>query len=519
MDESLRHCEYTASKMQSSPLNSSDVHDVTRSAEHAESRDHHASRQDSSRQDESRQERVAGTNEEPRLWGLDCNALHEAYWASHGVACVQLGSQKEPQRGADLYLLLEKDQAVAFDLRRIAESLLWNQAHITRLRIIEREAPAYSERIVQDARGSVVKIERRYGADRSFAGQLLLGVRVEDARSWAQARTSAEAFSSIRRNRKLRLDSTECEGERFDLSMQPGREDLVRALVRDWAHPDHVIHGIRELENGVFGLEGTQIPSTSRLIAPVWIGHAVSEGRVSIGPTALWDSDHISPTVIRPIEELFSEDAQSVSQSDTEPAGWYTPVKRAIDVVGSATVLLLTFPILLVCAIAVVIDDGFPVFFGHKRQTKGGGTFRCWKFRTMRRNAEALVAELRKQNLCDGPQVNIKDDPRVTRVGKWLRKLQLDEFPQFWNVLIGDMSIVGPRPSPENENQFCPAWREIRLSVRPGITGNWQVKRTRAEGKDFQEWIQYDIEYVERMGPLFDAWLCVMTVVNILRRK
>jgi lipopolysaccharide/colanic/teichoic acid biosynthesis glycosyltransferase len=115
--------------------------------------------------------------------------------------------------------------------------------------------------------------------------------------------------------------------------------------------------------------------------------------------------------------------------------------------------------------------------------------------------------------------VNIKDDPRVTRVGKWLRKLQLDEFPQFWNVLIGDMSIVGPRPSPENENQFCPAWREIRLSVRPGITGNWQVKRTRAEGKDFQEWIQYDIEYVERMGPLFDAWLCVMTVVNILRRK
>jgi len=456
---------------------------------------------------------------EPRLWGLDCIALHEAYWSSHGVACVQLGSQQEPQKGADLYLLLEKDQAVTFDLRRIAESLLWNQAHITRLRIIEREAPAYSERIVQDARGSVVKIERRYGADRSFAGQVMLGVRVEDARAWAQARTPAEAFSSIRRNRKLRLDRTDCEGERFDVSTPRGRESLVSALVRDWAHPDHVIHGIRELENGVFGLEGTQIPSTSRLIAPVWVGHAVPDGIVSIGPTALWDAGRVSPAAVRPIEELFSEDAQSVSQSDAEPAGWYAPVKRAIDVVGSATVLLLAFPVLLVCAVAIVIDDGFPVFFGHKRQTKGGGTFRCWKFRTMRRNAEALVAELRKQNLCDGPQVNIKDDPRVTRVGKWLRKLQLDEFPQFWNVLIGDMSIVGPRPSPENENQFCPAWREIRLSVRPGITGNWQVKRTRAEGKDFQEWIQYDIEYVERMSPLFDAWLCVMTVVNILRRK
>jgi lipopolysaccharide/colanic/teichoic acid biosynthesis glycosyltransferase len=135
----------------------------------------------------------------------------------------------------------------------------------------------------------------------------------------------------------------------------------------------------------------------------------------------------------------------------------------------------------------------------------------------MRRNAEALVAELRKQNLCDGPQVFIKDDPRVTRVGKVFRKLQLDEFPQFWNVLFGDMSIVGPRPSPDNENQYCPAWREIRLSVRPGITGNWQVKRTRAEGKDFQEWIQYDIEYVEKMGPIFDVWLCILTVVNIVR--
>jgi lipopolysaccharide/colanic/teichoic acid biosynthesis glycosyltransferase len=135
----------------------------------------------------------------------------------------------------------------------------------------------------------------------------------------------------------------------------------------------------------------------------------------------------------------------------------------------------------------------------------------------MRRNAEALVAELRKQNLCDGPQVFIKDDPRVTRVGRILRRFQLDEFPQFWNVLMGDMSVVGPRPSPENENQFCPAWREKRLSVRPGITGLWQVMRTRAPGKDFQEWIQYDIEYVEKRGPLLDLRIFAMTVMNLLR--
>ncbi|MFM7134478.1 MAG: sugar transferase, partial [Planctomycetota bacterium] len=158
-----------------------------------------------------------------------------------------------------------------------------------------------------------------------------------------------------------------------------------------------------------------------------------------------------------------------------------------------------------------------PIFFGHVRQKQGGATFRCWKLRTMRRDAEARLAEYQRQNLCDGPQVLIRDDPRITRIGKLLRKFQLDEFPQFWNVILGDMSIVGPRPSPEKENQFCPAWREIRLSVRPGVTGLWQVMRTRAPGRDFQEWIKYDIEYVERMSPWLDAWIVWQTVVNILR--
>src|SRR5207248_7868201 len=96
-----------------------------------------------------------------------------------------------------------------------------------------------------------------------------------------------------------------------------------------------------------------------------------------------------------------------------------------------------------------------------------------------------------------GPQFYIEWDVRVTKVGRFLRQTRLDELPQFFNVLRGQMSVVGPRPSPFKENQFCPAWREARLSVRPGITGLWQVKRTRTVGLDFQEWIKYDIEYVE----------------------
>jgi lipopolysaccharide/colanic/teichoic acid biosynthesis glycosyltransferase len=137
----------------------------------------------------------------------------------------------------------------------------------------------------------------------------------------------------------------------------------------------------------------------------------------------------------------------------------------------------------------------------------------------MRRNAEALAKELRSLNVCDGPQFFIKDDPRVTRVGKLLRAWHLDELPQFWNVLVGDMSMVGPRPSPDGENQFCPAWRELRLSVRPGITGLWQVERTREPGRDFQEWIRYDIEYVNRASLWLDLWICFKTLSNIISRK
>ena len=133
------------------------------------------------------------------------------------------------------------------------------------------------------------------------------------------------------------------------------------------------------------------------------------------------------------------------------------------------------------------------------------------------RDAEQMVGDLSEENLADGPQVYIKNDPRITPLGSFLRKYHLDELPQFWNVLKGDMSLVGPRPSPDNENQFCPAWREARLSVRPGITGLWQVERTRAPGRDFQEWIKYDIEYVNRASMILDLVICAKTITRTLR--
>jgi lipopolysaccharide/colanic/teichoic acid biosynthesis glycosyltransferase len=182
-------------------------------------------------------------------------------------------------------------------------------------------------------------------------------------------------------------------------------------------------------------------------------------------------------------------------------------------------VLVCFSPLLLFIALAILLSDGAPVFYGHKRQGRGGRTFYCWKFRTMRKNADSMVQSLQESNLCDGPQVLIKNDPRVTPIGNILRNTQLDELPQFFNVLLGQMSIVGPRPSPNDENQLCPAWRDVRLSVRPGITGLWQLKRTRQPGEDFQEWIRFDIEYVRRASMKTDLSILFATTWSFINGR
>src|SRR5690606_4429200 len=190
--------------------------------------------------------------------------------------------------------------------------------------------------------------------------------------------------------------------------------------------------------------------------------------------------------------------------------------KRLFDIVFSLIVLALTLPLYPLIMLAIWLDDGPPFFFIHRRETMGGRQFPCLKFRSMRRNAERLKEQVAHQNLADGPQFYIERDPRLTRVGRWLRALNLDELPQFINVLLGHMSVVGPRPSPYEENQYCPPWREARLSVRPGITGLWQIKRSRAQGLDFQEWIRYDIEYVENMSWKLDLWIIWQTLLHLL---
>jgi lipopolysaccharide/colanic/teichoic acid biosynthesis glycosyltransferase len=186
-------------------------------------------------------------------------------------------------------------------------------------------------------------------------------------------------------------------------------------------------------------------------------------------------------------------------------------IKRIFDIIVSAIVLVLFAPFMPVIILAVKLTSPGPVFFKDIRQGLHGKIFKCIKFRTMQYGAHTMQDRLRALSQTDGPQFMIPDDPRITAVGKFLRETYIDEIPQFINVLLGQMSVVGPRPSPERENRLCPFWRDARLSVRPGITGLWQVCRTRGHMKDFQEWIHYDIKYVRELSPKLDLWICLQT--------
>ncbi|MEA3224749.1 MAG: sugar transferase, partial [Planctomycetota bacterium] len=169
-------------------------------------------------------------------------------------------------------------------------------------------------------------------------------------------------------------------------------------------------------------------------------------------------------------------------------------IKRIADCFGAMMVLLLFAPLMPFVALAIKLTSPGPVFYRDKRQGLHGKEFGCLKFRTMVTGADRIQDQLRIVSQVDGPQFKMDDDPRISTVGRFLRETYIDEIPQFINVLIGQMSIVGPRPSPASENTLCPSWRDARLSVRPGITGLWQVHRTREPMKDFQEWIHYDTE-------------------------
>jgi lipopolysaccharide/colanic/teichoic acid biosynthesis glycosyltransferase len=197
----------------------------------------------------------------------------------------------------------------------------------------------------------------------------------------------------------------------------------------------------------------------------------------------------------------------------------YGEWKSWIEAVVAAAFLVLLLPLFVILAILVKLTSPGPVFYGAIREGLDGRVFRCWKFRSMRVNADAMQRALAEAQYADGPQFKIERDPRITPIGGWLRAWNLDELPQLANVVLREMSFVGPRPSPFEENQICVPWRDGRLSVRPGITGLWQVcRRDRAEG-DFHQWILYDLLYVAHASFWVDVRIFVATIVTLGGRR
>lgn len=194
----------------------------------------------------------------------------------------------------------------------------------------------------------------------------------------------------------------------------------------------------------------------------------------------------------------------------------YKITKRIMDVVLSAGGIILLLPLFLLIAIILKIDSPGPLFYTQMRCGIKGKLFGMIKFRTMVANAEELHKELISKKDIDGPMFKLVNDPRVTRFGNVLRKTSLDELPQLFNVLKGEMSLVGPRPLIMDEMKFSPSWRDIRLKVKPGITGLWQVQG-RSEAS-FHDWIRYDVYYVKNQSLWLDIKILFKTVKVVLRK-
>ena len=210
-----------------------------------------------------------------------------------------------------------------------------------------------------------------------------------------------------------------------------------------------------------------------------------------------------------------SFDNSFITHSAVQHNYFWIKVKDILDIMLSIVVLFVLFPFLLLIALLIKLEDGGPVFFKQERIGLNGRRFKCYKFRSMVINAEELLDDLMHKNESDGPTFKIENDPRITKLGRFLRKSSMDELPQFYNVIRGEMSIVGPRPPLLKEVQQYEHAQLRRLSMKPGITCVWQVK-----GRNivtFQEWMRMDLEYIDTWSIWLDIKIAFSTVGVIFK--
>ncbi len=412
---------------------------------------------------------------------------------------------------------------------------------------LESNAGGTREWVDVDERGDVARIQRFYDeltwsyASGVAASLVPVPYLLTDRRvrfgSLRELRTALVSRGAPARDLPL-------AGHAFDLSRE--RELLLMAdrIVRASTSRGEIHHVAQD----------AAVDDTARLIGPIvvqagasigpratLVGPAIVGAGASIGADALVVQAIVQPAqsvadgaVVR--HRVVSQPAEPADAAPPHPGAYdpssvrafravrtsappdrrmYPAIKRALDFTISAAALLLLLPLFAVIAVLIKLESRGPIFFADRREAKGGRNFPCFKFRTMVHGADAMQRELLSKNQVDGPQFKLDKDPRLTRVGRWIRPCSIDELPQLINVLRGDMSLVGPRPSPFRENQTCVPWREGRLSVRPGITGLWQVCRHDRDKGDFHQWIHYDLLYVEHMSAPLDLKIVIATVATL----
>ena len=460
------------------------------------------------------------TEQHAPVWGASPLALHDRVWASRGVQVVRPGAGEIDPDGPVLYLLLAPSALLEFDLDTVVKRLHWMKPRAVRLRVVDRHEHPFRERVIADADGKLREIRREYYQQTAATARAWITDDATIAEQWHEAKSPRDALARMRvysRNRET--VPLAVEGAVQYAHAAEGTKRWLDATAPRWGKASAVFPNVFEFAPGVWVHEAADVAPDARFVGPVWVGagREVERGEIVIGPAAMHDDPAAERAELVPVpwdvvrSPVWELPSIIGPHADVRRFG-----KRLFDIVFSLCVLLATAPLYPFIMLAIYLEDGRPFFFAHDRQTLGGRVFPCYKFRSMCREAEKMKQDLVDANQADGPQFFLENDPRILRCGRVLRKLQLDEIPQFWNVFLGHMSVVGPRPSPDKENQYCPAWREARLSVRPGITGLWQVERTREPLTDFQEWIRYDLEYVKHQSFGRDIWIIAKTVKQIL---
>jgi exopolysaccharide biosynthesis polyprenyl glycosylphosphotransferase len=234
-----------------------------------------------------------------------------------------------------------------------------------------------------------------------------------------------------------------------------------------------------------------------------------------LGVKALYPADIVDTTLAKP-RALTTANSGPHVQLQMAPEGMLVHIKRVIDFVGASAALLVLSPIIVAAAIGIKATSTGPVIYAQERYGLNRGRFRMFKFRTMVQNAERLQASLESQNEASGPVFKIANDPRITPIGRFLRRSSIDELPQLFNVLSGDMSLVGPRPLPLRDvDRFTRSGDLRRFSVRPGVTCLWQVSGR--SGVGFDEWVALDLQYIDRWSLFLDLVILLRTVPAVLR--